>query len=851
MQRRRILQRFVRCRTESGRCEDSWAALQGSLADQGLALDHKSMRAKSAARLIVSFPDALGGGPAAGGGYLGADNQMIRVMVTRIDPETAEPTIVWGYDDASFLYRVCNTVQDTDSTALTLASAPPDCYHYPQRGQAVELLRDAVSLTDDAYIASSTGLVSPVTEPYDPTTKTLSIAGHPAGPDGYLDDYLDADRTPQPYLRVWQATAPAPPDRAVRLGNTGVCVTLTSAEGCHVGDYWHFAVRPGRRTLVYPERYLDAPQPPDGPRTWACPLAALTWDTGEDPTASSCIPRFSSLAGLDPGRGGGCTVDIGPGQVDDGASLQAALDEHARRGPVTVCLQPGTYTLPAPLRLGPELDGITLRACREGVVFQAPRRGRNAFALGLIAIRDAASVTIRGIELSPPQVRLRPAARAFTGLHAENRRLLNAFSSELRVAIGISVHDCTDLTVEDCTFDLPDEGGGNSFGTGIFATGAMDGADITGCTFQSAGQSAQSHRRRRRERPPVLPDLAAGLHDLARGEQAEPPQHLTFGYLQVPTFETGSRRDGPARPHRLADAVIQHCHFQCLTVPALVMAHLGALGVNRNTVRHAYGGFWLISLPEPELSVMFDQIAVGDAAAYRELAERYGGAALLDRILVIATAIGQLLPAAFPINDRLVPGRLLTADRALLALARQAFTGFYSPTAESAELPPEIDALFPEPDASDTAADLREADRSRDGEPGRWRPRLRLDVGGCQIDAVADDSPGGAGLLVADFTAEAGAVFIHDNQIRSRFPSGETAFVGGVAESCVTGNVVANEAEHEAESRRSRSLGLLPATEPPAVAITGNVFIRAPRLPRRDNVPAAFDSWDPVNTVIP
>jgi Family of unknown function (DUF6519) len=853
MQRRRILQRFMRCRSESGLCEDSWEALERSLSGHGLIFDRPTMRARSAARLKVSFshPPA-GSGAADRGGYEGADNQMIRVMVTRIDRETGDPTIVWGYDNASFLYRVRNAAAGADGTALTLASAPPDSYHYPQHGQAVELLRDAVKLTDGAYIASPAGLVTPVTVPYAPAAKTLSVAAHPTEPGDYLNEYLDDDRTPKPYLRVWQETMPAPPGTAVPLGDTGICVTLTSAEGFHIGDFWHFAVRPAQRTIVYPERYIDAPQPPDGPRIWACPLAVVTWDEDKDDlTASSCIPRFSSLAGLDSGGGGCCTVDIGPRQVDDGASLQAVLDEHARRGPVTVCLQPGIYTLPAPLRLGPELDGITLQACRGGVVFQGPRRPRNIFALGLIVIRDAASVTIRGIELSPPQVRLSPGTRAFSGLHAENRRLLRAFSSGLRVAIGISVHDCADLTVEDCIFDLPDRGEGSSFGAGIFATGAMDGAEISGCTFQSAGPPAPGHRRRRRDRPPSDPDLAVSFHGLARGEGAEPPRYLTFGYLQVPTFETGSRRDRPDRPHRLADAAIQHCLFEDATVPALIMAHLGTLRLNRNTVRHAYGGFWLISLPDPELSVMFDRIAIGDAGAYRELAERYGGAALLDRILVIATAVGQVLPAALPINDRLVLGRLLTADRALLTLAREAFTGFYSRTTESAELPPEIDALFPDPDASDTETDLRGPGRSRGGERGRWRPRLRLDVGGCQIDTVIADSPGSAGLLVADFTGEAGTAFIHDNQIRSRFPGGETAFVGGVAESCVTGNVVANEAEHEGESQGSRSMGLFPATEPPAVAITGNVFIRAPRLPRRENVPPAFDHWDPLNTVIP
>ena len=76
------------------------------------------------------------------------------------------------------------------------------------------MLRDAVKLTDTDYIASPTGLVSAVTEAYDPTTKTLSIAGNPAETGDYLDDYLDTERTPQPYLRVWQATAACAAGRA-------------------------------------------------------------------------------------------------------------------------------------------------------------------------------------------------------------------------------------------------------------------------------------------------------------------------------------------------------------------------------------------------------------------------------------------------------------------------------------------------------------------------------------------------------------------------------------------------------------------------------------------------------------
>ena len=93
------------------------------------------------------------------GGYLGAENQMIRVMVTSIDNKTREPTIVWGFDDASFLYRVQTATPNSGSTTLlTLASAPVDSYHYPAAGQAVELLRDAVRLTDDRLHRVADGL---------------------------------------------------------------------------------------------------------------------------------------------------------------------------------------------------------------------------------------------------------------------------------------------------------------------------------------------------------------------------------------------------------------------------------------------------------------------------------------------------------------------------------------------------------------------------------------------------------------------------------------------------------------------------------------------------------------------
>jgi hypothetical protein len=632
MQRQRILQRFVRQPSQSGTCADAWGAFVSSLGGEGLQYDAASMMIEPATTLQVSFtntPDAPDPcQPVAVGGFQGAENQMIRVMVTSV--EAGVPTIVWGFDDASFLYRLQAATFDSasDRTTVTLASAPVDTFHNPGTGQAVELLRDAVKLTAADYIAAPAGVVLPLFSAYDPTRMQLVISGHPPA------DYLSA-ATPQLYLRVWQSTVAAPPGEATPLGDTGVAVTLASSTGTfHAGDFWRFALRPIQPAIVYPARFLAEPQPPDGPRTFACPLAVLTWEDG-NVTSSNCVPPFEDLVKLTT-KGSCCTVDVGPSHVGGGASLQALINSYASQGPVTVCLDPGTYTLPAPLMIGPGLDGITLQGCREGVIFQAPSEPAADFVLGLIAMTGVNSVTIRGIELSVPLAGFSPPSGAFDDLPAANLNLLSTFSEGLQTAIGISVDTAAGLTVEGCTFDFPDPGQANVFGAGIFAMGNMDGVEVTGCTFQSTSP------------PETVP-----FYDLAAGNVAPPPYQATFGYLQVPTVapgrsgKPGDTAPGAATVQLLHDATIGHCLFRGMTVSVLAMAQLGTLRINQNTVRNSYGGFWLVSLADPSQVAMFDETAVGNPDAYQSFA-RSGIAALADRLFVIAPAIGQVLPPAAP-----------------------------------------------------------------------------------------------------------------------------------------------------------------------------------------------------------
>lgn len=310
MQRLRVLQRFVRWPTQTSTCFAAWREVQDAWAGIGLAVDPATAQLQSNATLQVGFvtdpapPSACQ--PVAAGGYLGAENQLIRVQITSVDQDQT-PTIVWGFDNATFLYELAPAQLDSSGNlVLTLTKAPVDCYHNPVVGQVVELLPDAASLTPDDpdlsaadghYIAAAAGPTFTVIQAYDSSSGSLTVAG--SLPAAY-------EHVSQLYLRVWQGSMAAPAGTAVPLTGagaaTGITVTLSSTtEKFHPGDFWCFAVRPSVPDLIYPARYGVAPQPPEGPRVLACPVAMVVSAIGAAApivTVTSCIPPFDNLVEL-------------------------------------------------------------------------------------------------------------------------------------------------------------------------------------------------------------------------------------------------------------------------------------------------------------------------------------------------------------------------------------------------------------------------------------------------------------------------------------------------------------------------------------------------------------------------
>ena len=192
--RTRFIQRVRRSRMTGTDCE---AAFDRVLKEKspGLVFDLKTMRLDSTARLKVDFVPLTGTvdpcQPTAQAGFLGAENQLVRVQVT------SKSKLLWGYDNASFLYRAVVSPGLTGSTTLELQGTPVDVFHRPRAKQWVEVLATAVNLGSGVCIASAVGAACKL-EAYEPTANVITLKTTPE-----LLELL-ADQPPQLFVRMWE-----------------------------------------------------------------------------------------------------------------------------------------------------------------------------------------------------------------------------------------------------------------------------------------------------------------------------------------------------------------------------------------------------------------------------------------------------------------------------------------------------------------------------------------------------------------------------------------------------------------------------------------------------------------------
>ncbi|HEY4364584.1 MAG TPA: DUF6519 domain-containing protein [Bryobacteraceae bacterium] len=836
-QRTRLIQHVERLGTTGTDCPSALAAAEKVWITQGFAFEASDMRVRPFGRLEVGFVPtgvATPCDPAAQGGYLGADNQLIRVQISSTGKGGLK--LLWGYDDASFLYRV--TVDDPQT--LTLQAAPVDAEHIPQGGQAVEVLMDAAQLSNGQFVAAPVGEVFTLgTSPYDTDSRKLTL---PSALDADYGDGTKKNPGPaQVYLRIWQQELTFTAGTAVTLGDTGAQVTLTSEKNqpFRVGDYWMFAVRPGTPQQVYPERYQAAPQPPDGPREWICPLAVILW-TATPVTVSSCTNPFDNLVNLTKRKlGGCCTVSVSPSDLASGKSLQTIVDQYIGTAGVNVCFAPGTYDMDGPLVLGSSHSHFHFEACAGAVILRAsPNAAGNAastFLQGLVVLNSATDVSFEGIQFQLPLVPVSSSTLTAVG----------AAGSSIVFSIGIRPVNSTDIRVENCEFEF------RRANASLLAIGILAGGDSIGLQLEGNKFEMPAATNRLTE---FLPNIRSATS-------------VTVGFSLFPTVVSSAARSesllasGVAAqvvPSELQQASIRNNTFTGLTLCSLVYADVGLVGVESNTARSCTWGFWFLTLPA--LAYAENAADIATAAPYSaEIQDLMTHLSTALRNASIQFAAGMLrgfpLPAAVDLSKAISVTVRKPATTIKDAVMLQAtLDRLPAAAADSVTTTPaegEAAALAGENIVISTpASGLATLNQNFDIVEKQAFPvranaaiPLALHMADNDISTAGTGAQAGLELLVWDLgTNDQDAVTLTGNS----FIDGgalPVVLIGGVSRCTCTGNMVLNEGA--GTGRPSLWLYPVAVTDSAnsklkvfAAAVTGNVFRGVARLPARNVIPA-------------
>jgi hypothetical protein len=384
-------------------CASAFDALVASWEEAGLGTLLPSGERVVDAQLQVGFVGGTPGdlcSPSVAGGYLGAENQAIRVQLT----DTSHFT--WGFDNASPLYRV---KVGADRTTITFETEPKDQAHWPLSGQTVEIVPWSAVLPNREKVAELSGHLSRVQASYDPDARTLTLATPiPGGPPVFGEEWKDREDAAvlaptsedvYYFLRVWHrgddlASEPAvafTPGTPVTLGGTGLSVTLSGGEFVR-DDHWIIAARPETPDRVVPWS-LEVGRGVHGVRRFFTPLAVIRWTTARNALSfdvlSDCRHPFPPLTR----RNTCCTVTVGDERESFGmfTSIQDAVNNLPASGG-KVCLLPGRYEEQVVIE---NRAHITVEGCGKRSRLVVPP-GRESYGFLIVGSQD---VTIRELAI--------------------------------------------------------------------------------------------------------------------------------------------------------------------------------------------------------------------------------------------------------------------------------------------------------------------------------------------------------------------------------------------------------------------------------------------------------------------
>jgi hypothetical protein len=334
--------------------------------------------------------------PAAAGGYLGAENQAIRVQL--ID----DTHFTWGFDNASPLYRVAVSA---NGKTIKMLTEPKDQYHWPLSNQVLEILPWSAVLSNGEKVAEQIGHLTKVENSYDPDTAEFTLQ-NPIAPSFGIDwknraDKNDLDDQTPPeyfYARVWNRGDDLSSDSKISftsglpadLGHTGLQITITGNNRI-AGDYWVIAARPETPDQVIPWQ-LEQGIPPHGIRRFFAPLAVIKWtnETNSDRLVSGkiihdCRKKFHPLTEQECC----CTFTVGDGKKSKGDfnSIQEAIDNLPADGG-KICVLPGEHIANVVIT---QKRQIRIMGCGEHTIV---RPHPNALATPVFLIQNSQKIQI-------------------------------------------------------------------------------------------------------------------------------------------------------------------------------------------------------------------------------------------------------------------------------------------------------------------------------------------------------------------------------------------------------------------------------------------------------------------------
>jgi hypothetical protein len=371
-------------------CAQGWQALIAAAGQ--LSRENELV---SDAVLTVSFLNAGGPPnlctPGVVAGYLGAENQAIRVQL--VDATT----LTWGFDNASPLYRV--QLSNAGQT-VTMQTLPKDEVHWPLTGQVVELLGWSAVLPNGQKIAEAAGVLARVTASYDPDSRQFAIAPAVVGFGSNWTgraDHVALSALPDGvflYMRVWNRGADvASPlaipfvNQLVTLGDTGIQVRIAGTT-FRPGDYWVIAARPDSPQQVVPWQLQQSGRGPNGIRRFYAPLGIVHWKADGTLEAHDCRHTFTPLTR----KTTCCTFTVGDDLTSQGdfKTIQDAIN-HLPKDGGEVCVLPGRYVENVVIA---ECSRVVVHGCGPRSVLVAPDGAKAA-----LQIARSTDIVIRDLEI--------------------------------------------------------------------------------------------------------------------------------------------------------------------------------------------------------------------------------------------------------------------------------------------------------------------------------------------------------------------------------------------------------------------------------------------------------------------